>query len=119
MTDRDGLFADPEGIARDGWSIHDAAEYTRETQEWFNGELEALGDIWGKGDKFANDMDKSLGVLKTSINEYMDFLVIAQKDLADYTVDMGGSYGRTEETNTDLAPDMDLPGNNSPGGGRR
>ncbi|PDP85292.1 hypothetical protein CQJ94_23185 [Glycomyces fuscus] len=120
MTDRDdGLFADPEGLARDGWKIHDTAEYTYELRQWLDGELSSLGDIWGRGDEFANDMDKSLGVLKTSISEYIDFLVTAQKDLADYTVQMGGNYGRAEGANEDIASGLDPANGTRPGGGGR
>ncbi|WP_150242685.1 hypothetical protein [Nocardiopsis quinghaiensis] len=121
MTDRPGggVFAFPEGLTRDGSSIHDAADYTRELQLWARGELQALGKVWGEGDKFAESMEKSLGELSELIDKYMDFLVQAQRDIADYTQETGANYGRAESGNEDIASGIG-PTDGTPGdGGRR
>ncbi|XKK38244.1 hypothetical protein HFP72_27275 [Nocardiopsis sp. ARC36] len=119
MTDRgDGFFADLDGMARNSWSVNDAAEYARDTQQWLNSELASLEDptIWGKGDKFADDMDKSLGLLRTSIEEYMGFVVIAAQDTSAILGGTKEKFGRTEEDRVNHVPDMNTP--DGPGGRR-
>ncbi|MCK9874022.1 hypothetical protein AB0M72_14745 [Nocardiopsis dassonvillei] len=115
-TGGDDLFVDLDGMDRNSWSVNDAAEYARELQQWLRSELEALGPLWGEGDKFADDMDKSLGVLKTSIDEYLGFLVIAAEDTSAILSGTKEKFGRSEEDNINTVPDMDGPDGT---GGRR
>ncbi|NKZ00960.1 hypothetical protein [Nocardiopsis alborubida] len=117
MTNRgDGFFADFDGMDRNSWSVNDAAEYARELQQWLSSELAVLDPIWGEGDKFADDMDQSLGVLRTSIDEYLGFLVIAAQDTSAILSGSKEQFGRAEENNINAVPDMDTPG--GPGGRR-
>ncbi|MFF8763370.1 hypothetical protein ACF07Q_02550 [Nocardiopsis dassonvillei] len=116
MTTGGDFFADLDGMDRNSWSVNDAAEYARELQQWLRSQLEALGPLWGEGDKFAEDMDKSLGVLKTSIDEYLGFLVIAAEDTSAILSVSRKKFGRAEEMNVDTVPDMDIP--DGPGGRR-
>lgn len=116
MTTGGDFFADLDGMDRNSWSVNDAAEYARELQQWLSSELDALGPLWGEGDKFADDMDKSLGVLKTSIDEYLGFLVIAAEDTSAILGGTKEKFGRAEENNVNTVPDMDAP--DGPGGRR-
>ncbi|MEE2040625.1 hypothetical protein Q8791_25740 [Nocardiopsis sp. CT-R113] len=118
MTDRsDSFFADLEGMARNSWSVNDAAEYANELHLWKQDSLAPLKPLYGEGDKFARDMQKTLGLLETSIDEYLGFIVVA---VGDTSAILGGSkekFGRGEEDNVNTVPDINTP--DGPGGGRR
>ncbi|WP_017572553.1 hypothetical protein [Nocardiopsis halotolerans] len=116
MADGDGLFVDTDGLSRNSWSVYDAAEYAQELQQWLNAELEPLGDIWGEGDEFAEQMEKSLGVLRTSIDQYLGFLAIATRDTSAILGQTRDGFVRGEEENVDNVPDLDP--SNVPGGRR-
>ncbi|MBB6119142.1 hypothetical protein [Nocardiopsis algeriensis] len=115
----EGLSAFPEGMIKDGSRIHEAAEYTRELNEWFTAARETLGTPWGKGDEFAEQMDKVLGPLEEGLRLYLDFLEQAQQDAADRTVQTAQNLGAAEDAGQDLASTL-IPGEGpSSGGGRR
>ena len=118
MTDRsDDFFADFDGMSRNSWSVNDAAEYARETQQWLRASLDPLKPIFGQGDKFAKDMEKSLGLLETSIDEYVGLIVTATEDSSAILLNTKETFNRGEDVNVDNVPDLDNRGGN--GGGRR
>ncbi|WP_047871832.1 hypothetical protein [Nocardiopsis sp. RV163] len=112
----DGFFADPDGMTGNSQKVREAADYARELQQWLDGELAPLEPIWGKGDKFAKEMDKSLGELKTSLSELVGLIATAAEDSSDILLKTTDSVVRAEENNTNHVPDLDTTGGR---GGRR
>ncbi|WDZ92945.1 hypothetical protein [Nocardiopsis sp. HUAS JQ3] len=112
-----GFRADPDGMTTNSQKVREAAEYARETEQWLDDALAPLQPIWGEGDDFAKQMDKSLGELKTSLSELTVLIATAAEDSSDILLKTTGSVIREEENNTNHVPDLNTP--DGTGGGRR
>ncbi|MEU0491511.1 hypothetical protein ABZ249_19950 [Nocardiopsis sp. NPDC006139] len=107
-----GLSAFPEGIRRNGSRIYDAADYTDELIAHTRAAREPLGVPWGTKGEYAEQMQKNIGEAEEVLYTLLDLIAVAQRQAADGTLDMGGSFQGTEDAN------IDLGGTFTPGGRR-
>ena len=107
-----GLSAFPEGIARDGAHIHDAADYTDELIAHARSAREPLGVPWGTKGEYAEQMQKSIGEAEETLYTLLDYIAVAQRQAADGTLRTASGFQGAEDANVDIAVNTggDLPG---------
>ncbi|MDA0565001.1 hypothetical protein LG943_11810 [Streptomonospora sp. S1-112] len=112
------LFVYPDGVSRDGASIHVPADMIDELIRRYEAASAALGKPWGEGDEFAEQMEKVLGPLQTNLMTYLGYIAEALRMSADNTIRTAKNFQVTEENNITTITGTG-GGADTGGGGRR